>query len=228
MPFTSLCFGQHFLTSLYSFLYGSLKVKGRFWKVIQLINKQKSYNLYDFCRFNTDGKQEYNYYRRRPALMADPIGCGMLYLGRTFTGHLLFGYELFPKSGIDNRWNVKLCYSAIVCAAQGVVFSSVRSIYFNLKNNTFKKEYSVGPIRVGNWKKLPNVAYVSVFRQLKKDGSHTYEVNLWLKGNKSFTVYESSHMESTFALGKNAARSLKVDLLDARVPNDYKWIHSPY
>lgn len=135
-----------------------------------------------------------------------------------------FGYELFPKTGIDNRWNVKLCYSAIICAAQGVVFSSVKSIYFNLKDNTFKKEYSVGPIKVGSWKKLPNVAYVSVFRQLKKDGSHTYEVNLWLTGNKSFTVYESSHMESTFAMGKNTASSLKVNLLDARVPNNYKWI----
>ncbi len=144
-----------------------------------------------------------------------------------FLATFFFGYELFPNTGIDNRWNFNLCYSAIVCAAQGVLFSSVKSIYFNLNNNTFKKEYSVGPIRVGNWKKLPDIVYVSVFRQLKKDGSHTYEVNLWLKGNKSFTLYESSHMESTFAMGENAAKSLKVDLLDARVPNNYKWIKSP-
>lgn len=135
-----------------------------------------------------------------------------------------FGYELFPEEGMDSRWNFRVFYIAIACAAQGVLFSSVKSIFFDLDNQKIKEEYRVGPLGFGRWKNVPKIEYVSVFRQLKVNGSYTYEVNLWLKGNRNFTIYETGHLATTFAMGESTAKALKVDLLDATVPNDFKWV----
>lgn len=135
-----------------------------------------------------------------------------------------FGYEIFPEEGMDNRWNFGVFYIAIACAAQGILFSSVKSIFFDLENQKYKEEYRVGPLCVGKWKPLPAIEYVSVFRQLKANGSYTYEVNLWMKENRSFTIYETGEMATTFAMGESTAKALKVDLLDATVPNDFKWV----
>ena len=135
-----------------------------------------------------------------------------------------FSYEIFPEEGMDNRWNFGVFYIAIACAAQGILFSSVKSIFFDLENQKYKEEYRVGPLCVGNWKPLPAIEYVSVFRQLKANASYTYEVNLWMKGNRSFTIYETGEMATTFAMGESTAKALKVDLLDATVPNDFKWV----
>ncbi|MCM4150578.1 hypothetical protein DHD05_03155 [Arenibacter sp. N53] len=135
-----------------------------------------------------------------------------------------FGYEIFPEVGLNNRWNFRVFYIAIACAAQGILFSSVKSIYFDLEHQKYKEEYRVGPLGVGRWKALPAIEYVSVFRQLKANGSYTYEVNLWMKGNRNFTIYETGDLATTFALGERTAKALKVDLLDATVPNDFKWV----
>lgn len=135
-----------------------------------------------------------------------------------------FGYEIFPEDGMDNRWNFGVFYIAIACAAQGILFSSVKSVFFDLENQKYKEEYKVGPVGLGRWKELPKIEYVSVFRQLKANGSHTYEVNLWMKGNRNFTIYETGELATTFAMGESTAKALKVDLLDATVPNDFKWV----
>jgi len=135
-----------------------------------------------------------------------------------------FGFEIFPDKVMDSKWNFKVFYIAVACAAQGILFSSVKSIFFDLEKQKYKEEYRVGPFGVGKWKALPKIEYVSVFRQLKANGSYTYEVNLWVNGNKSFTIYETGDMATTFAMGESTARSLKVDLLDATVPNDFRWV----
>tara|TARA_R110002111_G_scaffold70506_4_gene113746 strand:- start:100 stop:645 length:546 start_codon:yes stop_codon:yes gene_type:complete len=136
-----------------------------------------------------------------------------------------FGYGIFPENEMDNRWNFGVFYLAVACASQGILFSSVKSIFFDLENRNYKEEYRVGPCAVGRWKALPAIEYVSVFRQLKANGTYTYEVNLWVKGNKSFTIYETNDMAITFAMGESTAKALKVNLLDATVPNNYKWIN---
>jgi hypothetical protein len=47
---------------------------------------------------------------------------------------------------------------------------------------------------------------------------------MWVKRNKSFTLYESGDLATAFSMGENTAKTLKVDLLDATVPNDFKWV----
>lgn len=135
-----------------------------------------------------------------------------------------FGYEIVPSDVKDNNRNYGVFYIATACMAQGIIFSNIKSIFFDLENQKYKEEYRVGPIGLGRWKSLPKIEYVSVFRQLKENRSYTYEVNLWVKGNRSFTIYEGLDLGTTFAMGATTAKTLNVDMLDATVPNDYKWV----
>jgi hypothetical protein len=135
-----------------------------------------------------------------------------------------FGYEIVPLNGKDNSWNFGVFYFATACMVQGVIFSKVKSIFFDLENQKYKEEYRVGPICLGRWKTLPKIEYVSVFKQLKENKSYTYEVNLWVKGNRSFTIYEGLDLGATFAMGETTAKTLNIDLLDATVPNNFKWV----
>ena len=154
------------------------------------------------------------------------IAAAFFTLAVIMLGMFFFGYEIFPVDGVSYKGNFGVFYIATACTAQGILFSSVKSVLFDLNNSKYKEEYGVGPLRYGRWKKLPKIEYVSVFRQLKENKSYTYEVNMWMKGNKNFTIYESGDLATTFAMGENTAKTLDVDLLDATVPNDYKWVNN--
>tara|TARA_A100000171_G_C2128501_1_gene145109 strand:+ start:1705 stop:2250 length:546 start_codon:yes stop_codon:yes gene_type:complete len=136
-----------------------------------------------------------------------------------------FGYEIVPSDGMDDSRNFGVFYIATVCMAQGIIFSNIKSIFFDLENQKYKEEYRVGPIGLGRWRTLPKIEYVSVFRQLKENKSYTYEVNLWTKGNRSFTIYEGLDLGTTFVMGKSTAKTLNVELFDATEPNDFKWVN---
>lgn len=107
----------------------------------------------------------------------------------------------------------------------GFSFSVVKNVIFNLEENTYKDEYAVGPIRYGIWRTLPKIMYVSVFRQPLADGSFRFEVNLWYKKNKHFNIYINNNYEITLEMGFYVATKLNVKLLDATVPNNYKYLN---
>ena len=119
---------------------------------------------------------------------------------------------------------------AVLCFLLGVRFSLIQNIHFDLKDKRYKKEYSVGIIGVGVWKQLPEIEYVSVFKQsLKSDesGEHCgfkFNLNMWYPVNKHFTIYSCDEPEPVFVVAKFIAKKLQVDLLDATVPNDFKWL----
>lgn len=135
-----------------------------------------------------------------------------------------FGYEVFPSEGHSPRWDFSVIWLAIACLTQGVLFSLIKRVLFDLDTKRYKVQYSIGPIFVGQWKKLPEVEYVSVFKQPKKNGNYIFETNLWYKKNRHFNVYDSADPEPAFAMGKLVALKLNVDLLDATQPNNYVWI----
>ncbi|WP_339707436.1 hypothetical protein [uncultured Kriegella sp.] len=141
-----------------------------------------------------------------------------------FTGMFFFGYEIFPSEGVSPKWDFGVIWLAIACTTQGVLFSSVKRVFFDLDTKRYKVQYSVGPIHVGRWTSLPNVEYVSVFQQAKKDGNYIFETNLWYQKNKHFNVYESIDPEPAFAMGKLVALKLNLDLLDATQPKNYVWV----
>ncbi len=119
------------------------------------------------------------------------------------------------------------------------VFISWLVIYikFDIAGRRFKKEYTFGVIRFGIWKHLPQIDYISVFRQAwsaDSDGDGVnevkgfkYDVNVWYNGTKHFTIYSDRDMGQCYAVAMRMAVRLDIDLLDATVPNDHKWIELP-
>jgi len=114
--------------------------------------------------------------------------------------------------------------SVIFFTAIGVGFCSQKKIYIDLEHSKFKPTIEIGFIKIGKWKRINNYEYVSVFHQPLKGGSYTYEVNLWYDSNKHFKLYEKNDYKEAFIIGYELSEELNVDLLDATVPNDYKWI----
>lgn len=113
---------------------------------------------------------------------------------------------------------------ALFLGSIGIGFSVVQDVLFDLENKRYKIQYCIGPIKIGKWKKLPIIEYVSVFRQPKEDGEFIYEANLWYNRNQHLNVYENEDREPAFSMGVNVAKILNVRLLDATVANDSKWV----
>ncbi|WP_299800421.1 hypothetical protein [uncultured Maribacter sp.] len=112
----------------------------------------------------------------------------------------------------------------ILILPSAIAFSVVKNVLFDLNNRKYKQQYCVGPIKYGKWKNLPEIEYVSVFKQPLVNGDFVFETNLWHSTNQHFNIFESEIKDPVFLLGKNIAKVLKVDLLDATIPNNYKWI----
>ncbi len=108
--------------------------------------------------------------------------------------------------------------------AFGAGFCSQKRVYIDLKNNRFKPSFEVGPIKLGKWATIDNPEYISVFGRLKQDGSLVYEVNLWYDTNKHFELFERNSIKDAYNMGYDISEELKIDLLDATISNDYKWI----
>lgn len=138
---------------------------------------------------------------------------------------MLFTDFEFTTDNVKVKGSVVYIKLAIIALTAGLGFSVVQDTIFNLKERKYKIQYSVGPIKVGKWKKLPKIDYVSVFKQPKVDDDFIYETNLWYNRNKHFHIYESFDFESVYEMGESVARVLKVDLLDATIPNDHKWVN---
>ncbi len=111
----------------------------------------------------------------------------------------------------------------------GLRFSVVFSIHFDIVKKRYKKQYAVGHAKYGKWESLPNIEYISVFKQglTNEDGDdkgHAYDVNVWHDTSKHFTIYTNNEVEPAFEMAKYMALKLDVDFLDATVPNNYQWV----
>jgi len=84
--------------------------------------------------------------------------------------------------------------------------------------------------RIGRWKRIKDIEYVSVFRQLysagedKEETFHLYDVNLWYTNNKHTIITQYNEREAAYEVALRIATGLDVDMLDATVPNDFKWV----
>lgn len=135
-----------------------------------------------------------------------------------------FGYQPLSEQSVNASGDFNFLYIGVMCVSQGILFSAVKNIHFDVGNSKMKEEYQVGPIKIGTWRNLPEIKYVAVFRQPKADGSFIFETNLWYKTNKHFNIYQNTHRETVMLMGKNVAQILKVGLWDATVPQKEHWI----
>lgn len=106
----------------------------------------------------------------------------------------------------------------------GIGFCSKKSIYVDISNSRFRPTIGVGPLKFGRWQTIKNYQYVSVFHQPLKNGDYIFEVNLWYDNNKHFELYEENDYKEAFLIGYELSEQLNIDLLDATVPNDFKWV----
>jgi hypothetical protein len=145
----------------------------------------------------------------------------------TGIGWLVFGFFIsFNNAASSNNWRGKVAFleAAIFLLPVAIGFSAVKDIYFDLSKNRYKEKICFGPIGFGRWKPLPTIEYVSVFRQPNANGSYIYETNLWYGRNRHFNLLESESKAEVMEMGKAIAKILRVDLLDATVPNGYRWL----
>lgn len=135
-----------------------------------------------------------------------------------------FGYQPLSEQSINATRDFSFLYIGVLCISQGILFSVVKNLHFDLGNRKMKEEYQVGPIKTGKWRNLPDIEYVSVFRQPKADGSFIFEANLWYKGNKHFNIYQNTHKDTVMLMGTNVAKILRLRLWDATVPQQGHWV----
>jgi len=134
---------------------------------------------------------------------------------------VLFFYEF--KFSLETEYvkrEINTLQIAGLALAIAFYYSIIQTYYFDFKNNRYKHEHAFLIFKKGKWKSLPALEYVSVF---KKD-QHLYEVNLWYVGNKHFKIYQLSDEQEALEVGKKLAKTLQIDLLDATIAHDSKWI----
>lgn len=99
-----------------------------------------------------------------------------------------------------------------------------KGIQIRPKSKEFKATFRIGPLILGQWKKIPKPEYVSVFQQASSQGSSIFIVNLWYDKNKHWELYTNTDYEEAFLMGFDLSEQLDIELLNATTPNDYKWI----
>ncbi|MDO5978629.1 hypothetical protein [Flavivirga spongiicola] len=107
----------------------------------------------------------------------------------------------------------------------GIAFSFHQSVYIDIKKSKFRQTYEIGSIKLGQWKTISNYEYVSIFHQPLEDGNKIFEVNLWYDRNKHWELYEKYDYKEAFLIGYEISELLQIGILDATVPNNYKWIN---
>jgi hypothetical protein len=103
----------------------------------------------------------------------------------------------------------------------GLTFTLQKSIYINLEKQKLKTQYSVGIIKINYHSKIPELEYVSVFKNPKNE---YVEINLWYDKNKHFNICNYEFIDEALEFGIIFSNKLKLDLLDATEKGNFKWI----
>lgn len=112
----------------------------------------------------------------------------------------------------------------IFSIAMGVWFCNKRGIHIKPLTKEFRATFEIGPLVFGQWKKIPNPEYISIFQQPLTNGDYIFEVNLWYNTNKHWQLYANKDHRTVFLMGFDLSEQLNIELLDATNPNDFKWI----
>lgn len=114
-----------------------------------------------------------------------------------------------------------LLYLCAICFVLAIKLSSVKTVFINLAKQKLKINYSVGAIGINYHSKIPDLQYVSVFRNGQEE---SFEVNLWHTGNKYFKIANFNDLDSAMNFGSIFSKKLNLDLLDTTEKGNPKWI----
>lgn len=142
---------------------------------------------------------------------------------------LLLDFSMESFKGI-----IAIISLSIITFGYALKFSTINNVYSDLENRKYKKEIVVGPFKTGKWIELPEIDYISVFRQAwskdsdgdgRTDSSgYVYDVNVWHNTSKHFTIYTNGYPEASLEMGRQLAVKLNTDLLDATDPQNKEWV----
>lgn len=136
-------------------------------------------------------------------------------------------YIIYTANWTDkNLKNIGYNFNTVVyLVVAGIGFSFNKSVYIDVKKSRFRATFEVGSIKFGQWKAINNYKYVSIFHQPLIDGEKIYEVNLWYNRNQHWELYKKHNFKEAFIIGYEISELLQIDILDATIPNNYKWIN---
>jgi len=104
--------------------------------------------------------------------------------------------------------------------AAGIHQSIMKTVLIDVDKNKIISRYHIGPFSRDKKSDAPELEYVSVF----KDGKDMFQANLWYKGNRHYKMFAFEEKEPAFRFAEMVSDKLAIDLLDATVKGDFKWI----
>ncbi len=130
-------------------------------------------------------------------------------------------------------------YNGIFLIALGIIiFFFKKGIELDLQKRNFRNFISLFKFRIGKWKDLPDIEYVSVFstREFSLDPSlrvdhepgvpKTFDIihiNLFYDRNKKITSFRTQNRKEAFKVAHEIASILNIDILDA-TEQESKWL----
>lgn len=143
---------------------------------------------------------------------------------------------LNPIAPVKVVFAVVLLLLAFYLFTQGSMFGLVLiaaaarlSMRLGAEVDVFEKRYrkltSIFAITWGEWRKLPEIEYVSIFKTIKKSrarviaaqalvGTEVYRLNLFYQTNKHITVYEGETHAEAQVKAQGIAKALEVEIYD--------------
>ena len=119
------------------------------------------------------------------------------------------------------KGNVSLFSLSIYAFLGALNFSVIKTLFINTEKQKLKTQFSVGIIKVNYFSKIPELKYVSVF---KNTTNENIEVNLWYSNNKHFNAANYKLIDEAMDFGLLFSNKLNLDLLDATEKGNFKWV----
>lgn len=126
-------------------------------------------------------------------------------------------------------------FSMIMVMASTGIFAYQTGIEFNFAKKIYREINAFGPQSFGEWKDLPPIEYISVFKVnlvsavYGRSGASVstkrgvYQVNLITNQNRRLRILETENIEEAFQFAKEYATYLDLKIWDAST-KDAKWL----
>jgi hypothetical protein len=152
-------------------------------------------------------------YRRRVPIIKFIFGTGLFLLGIVATSVTVFG---------------------LIFCGLGAYFFHTDGIEINLLNKKYRTVISLFSLTFGQWKDLPEIEYVSVFKTTQSTTvramtaettvkNKVVKVNLFYNTNQKIEAYVADNTDDAFEIAKQIATILNIDILDA-TERESKWL----
>lgn len=122
----------------------------------------------------------------------------------------------------------------LILSGIGVFLMLREGSEIDLASKKYREIYSVIGVKIGKWKDLPEIEYVSVFKTNETKrvqgmgasanfSNQVYKLNLFHNRNEKIEAYITDDLNDAFENAKYLAQVLNIDILDA-TERDSKWL----